>query len=186
MVLLTQLCRQGFIFVSLHEYGFRTSSKASITHCDSSQAELPSGLPEQTGCPAQLCRWIESLGGLSTGAQGQGAMCPAEIWALVTSLPSFSVSVWSLVSSCTDFLVSSVRQDPSVPAGKCPDTLREQDTHPGSFFPTGEAVGSERPSHRGSSPACLGKRWHSQSVTAPLNLPLGSFTVSVLGRQGRL
>lgn len=57
---LTQLCRQGFIFVSLHECGFRTSSKASITHCDSSQAELPTGLPEQTGRPAQLCRWIVS------------------------------------------------------------------------------------------------------------------------------
>lgn len=122
------LYRQGFLFVSLCEWGFRTSSKASITHCDLSQAELPTRLPEQTSRLAQLCRWTECLGGLSTGAQVQGAMCSAEIWGLVAS-PTV------LLSFCLILGVKSHRfpgklwgQDPSVPAGKCPTTLREQDT----------------------------------------------------------
>ena len=48
----------------------------------------------------------------------------------------------------------------------------------GSFFPPGEATGSGKPSHCGTVPAW--GRGDAVSVAAPLNLLLGSFSVSVL------
>lgn len=85
----------------------------------------------------------------------------------------------SVVRFPSDFPMISVRQDPSVPAGKYPVTLGEHDVHLRLFFSHWRSYRlREAPSLWYG--ACLGKGWYSQSVAAPLNLLLGSFSLFVV------